>query len=132
MAAARYPSSSGPQLKARMDQCNSDTGDIDSQVRRVKYEGYSTRCFSIGDQIARCTSETYLGSHLTQRRIADDIFRSTVHRATNRTDVHRYSIPLFFGTDYHVSIEVCWCAFSLNSAQLPYTPPSLCQAVSAC
>lgn len=38
---------------------------------------------------------------------ADDVFKSTVHRAINRSGVRRYSIPLFFGTDYDVKLEVC-------------------------
>jgi len=42
-------------------------------------------------------------------RFADDIFKSTVHRAVNRNGVDRYSIPLFFGTDYDVNIEVRIC-----------------------
>ena len=35
----------------------------------------------------------------------DDVFKSTVHRAVNRSGVERYSIPLFFGTDYDVKLE---------------------------
>jgi len=35
----------------------------------------------------------------------DDVFKSTVHRAVNRSGVRRYSIPLFFGTDYDVKLE---------------------------
>lgn len=38
--------------------------------------------------------------------LADDVFKSTVHRAINRSGVRRYSIPLFFGTDYDVKLEV--------------------------
>ena len=37
----------------------------------------------------------------------DDVFKSTVHRAANRSGAERYSIPLFFGTDYDVRLEVC-------------------------
>ncbi|KIO08172.1 hypothetical protein M404DRAFT_997101, partial [Pisolithus tinctorius Marx 270] len=45
---------------------------------------------NISDQLAQWTS---------------DVFRLTVHRAINRSGVRRYSIPLFFGMDYHVQIK---------------------------
>jgi hypothetical protein len=46
----------------------------------------------------------------------DDIFKSTVHRAINRSGTNRYSIPLFFGTDYDVKLEVRSLFF--NASQL--------------
>ncbi|THH20613.1 hypothetical protein EW146_g810 [Bondarzewia mesenterica] len=49
-----------------------------------------TLVINLGDQFARWTN---------------DVFRSTVHRAMNRSGVHRYSVPLFFGTDYDVRLE---------------------------
>ncbi|GLB38567.1 putative iron ascorbate-dependent oxidoreductase family protein [Lyophyllum shimeji] len=49
-----------------------------------------TLVINLGDQFARWTN---------------DIFKSTVHRAVNRSGVRRYSIPLFFGTDYDVKLE---------------------------
>ena len=52
--------------------------------------------------------------HSTDSRSAptDDVFKSTVHRAINRSGAERYSIPLFFGTDYDVRLEVrvCHCS----------------------
>ena len=41
------------------------------------------------------------------RSCTDDVFKSTRHRAVNRSGVERHSIPLFFGTDYNVLLEVC-------------------------
>jgi len=49
-----------------------------------------TLVVNLGDQLARWTN---------------DVFKATVHRAINRTGVERYSIPLFFGTDYDVLLE---------------------------
>jgi hypothetical protein len=59
----------------------------------------------------------------------DDVFKSTVHRAINRSGVHRYSIPLFFGTDYDVKLEVCassLVAFSLITQRTHLQPIYSC------
>ncbi|CAA7261551.1 unnamed protein product [Cyclocybe aegerita] len=61
-----------------------------------------TLVINLGDQFARWTN---------------DIFKSTVHRAINRSGVRRYSIPLFFGTDYAVKLE------PIPSCISPDTPP---------
>ncbi|KIY48450.1 Clavaminate synthase-like protein [Fistulina hepatica ATCC 64428] len=45
---------------------------------------------NIGDQLARWTN---------------DVFKSTPHRARNLSGQERYSMPLFFGTDYDVLLE---------------------------
>ncbi|KAJ7766500.1 hypothetical protein DFH07DRAFT_343776 [Mycena maculata] len=49
-----------------------------------------TFVINLGDQFARWTN---------------DVFKSTVHRVTNRSGRERYSMPLFFGTDYNVRLE---------------------------
>ena len=71
-----------------------------------------TAC-SLGDQFARWTSRCPISdakryTRLTSLRLRhlDDVFKSTVHRAINRSGVERFSIPLFFGTDYDVKLEV--------------------------
>ena len=51
----------------------------------------------------------------------DDIFKATMHRAVNRSGVRRYSIPLFFGTDYNVKLEVWLSSHSLATHLLPWT-----------
>ncbi|KAJ3988345.1 Clavaminate synthase-like protein [Lentinula detonsa] len=49
-----------------------------------------TFVLNIGDQLARWTN---------------DVFKSTIHRAINRSGQERYSIPLFFGVDYDVLLQ---------------------------
>ncbi|KAJ7727383.1 hypothetical protein B0H16DRAFT_1590848 [Mycena metata] len=49
-----------------------------------------TFVINLGDQFARWTN---------------DVFKSTLHRVTNRSSRERYSMPLFFGTDYDVRLE---------------------------
>ncbi|KAF5367327.1 hypothetical protein D9757_010112 [Collybiopsis confluens] len=48
-----------------------------------------TFVLNIGDQLARWTN---------------DVFKSTVHRAINKSGLERYSIPLFYGVDYDVPL----------------------------
>ncbi|KAF9450550.1 Clavaminate synthase-like protein, partial [Macrolepiota fuliginosa MF-IS2] len=57
-----------------------------------------TLVINLGDQLARWTN---------------DIFKSNIHRAINRAGVRRYSIPLFFGTDYNVRLDVSRKLFGL-------------------
>ncbi|KIM74834.1 hypothetical protein PILCRDRAFT_827899 [Piloderma croceum F 1598] len=61
-----------------------------------------TLVINLGDQFARWTN---------------DVFKSTVHRAVNRCGVRRYSIPLFFGTDYNVKLEPIPSCVSVDSPQ---------------
>ncbi|KDQ49234.1 hypothetical protein JAAARDRAFT_43023 [Jaapia argillacea MUCL 33604] len=61
-----------------------------------------TLVVNIGDQLSRWTN---------------NVFKSTVHRAINRSGVRRYSIPLFFGTDYDVRLE------PIPSCVSPERPP---------
>jgi len=38
-------------------------------------------------------------------RLSNDIFKAVVHRAVNRSGVHRYSIPIFLEIDHDVKLE---------------------------
>ena len=98
------------------------------------HNGLVTILNSIGDQLARWTSQSFRkhiqSCHLTFDHavlsisvllplsshnslpvsgvlpLVDDVFKSTVHRAVNRSGRERYSIPLFFGSNYDVRLEV--------------------------
>ncbi|KAG6919624.1 hypothetical protein DXG01_003488 [Tephrocybe rancida] len=45
----------------------------------------------------------------------DDVFKSTPHRAVNCSGAERYSMPLFFGTDYDVLLDPIVTCVSPNS-----------------
>ncbi|EIW81092.1 Clavaminate synthase-like protein [Coniophora puteana RWD-64-598 SS2] len=64
-----------------------------------------TLVVNLGDQFARWTN---------------DVFKSTVHRAINNSGMERYSIPLFFGTDYDVKLEVRFCPSCIAIDWLPH------------
>lgn len=75
---------------------------------------------SLGDQFMRWTS-TFLLAHFEARTEdgdlranVDGIFQSNVHRAINTSGAERYSIPLFFGTDYDVLLEVRFLFFPIS------------------
>jgi len=72
-----------PEIQA-LQVMNSEKRWIDAPAIK------DTLVINIGDQLALWTN---------------DVFKSTVHRAVNKSGKERYSIPLFFGTDYHVNIE---------------------------
>ncbi|KAI5981507.1 hypothetical protein EDC04DRAFT_2874881 [Pisolithus marmoratus] len=62
-----------------------------------------TLVLNLGDQLALWTN---------------DIFKSTVHRAMNRSGRRRYSMGLFFGADYNVRLEpIPGCMSSDNPAK---------------
>ncbi|KAJ3936024.1 MAG: hypothetical protein NXY57DRAFT_886725 [Lentinula lateritia] len=49
-----------------------------------------TFVLNIGDQLSRWTN---------------DVFKSTIHRAINKSGQERYSMPLFFGVDYDILLK---------------------------
>ncbi|KAJ7081604.1 hypothetical protein B0H15DRAFT_952960 [Mycena belliarum] len=57
-------------------------------IDAIPIEG--TFVINLGDQFARWTN---------------DVFKSTLHRVANASGRERYSMPLFFGTDYDVLLE---------------------------
>jgi len=81
-----------------------------SQTRIYPNHGTNMYSLSIGDQFARWTSTLLVTPTgppaLNIDGPLDDVFKSTVHRAINRSSIERYSMPLFFGTDYDVKMVV--------------------------
>ncbi len=62
--------------------------------------------------------------------LTDDVFKSTIHRAVNRSGQERYSIPLFFGTDYDVKLEVTALNLAYFASNAYLDTPSLLTAVA--
>ncbi|KAI0274309.1 2OG-Fe-II oxygenase [Russula aff. rugulosa BPL654] len=96
MRVLHYPPQTGPIDERCFTILWQQPGIQALQVRNARDEWVDappipgTLVINLGDQFARWTN---------------DVFKSTVHRAANRSGSRRYSIPLFFGTDYDVSLE---------------------------
>lgn len=113
VATRRHSSASSFKRKWKMGQRCTDPRDPGRKVSAAaecpEEMGRLQRASSLGDQFARWTSKgASMGSDRANALtvLVDDVFKSTVHRAVNRSGVERYSIPLFFGTDYDVKLEV--------------------------
>ncbi|KAJ2922434.1 hypothetical protein H1R20_g14659, partial [Candolleomyces eurysporus] len=78
---------------------------------------FADKCFTIlwqdkaGGLQVKNTSDKWIdavpipGTVVVNYCWADDVFKSTPHRVINRSGHERYSIPLFFGTNYDVLLE---------------------------
>jgi hypothetical protein len=114
MARTRYTSFAGFEHRATVDRRTSDPWHFGDKVSLfcITIENHIHLFYylqSLGDQFARWTSTSrvvHQGLLLNAEYLVDDVFKSTVHRAVNRCGIRRYSIPLFFGTDYNVKLEV--------------------------
>jgi hypothetical protein len=115
MARTRYTSFAGFEHREAVDRCTSDPWHFGDKVSLLcitiqNHIYLFSDLQSLGDQFARWTSMSRVIHQgplpNAEYFVVDDVFKSTVHRAVNRCGVRRYSIPLFFGTDYNVKLEV--------------------------
>lgn len=112
VAAGRDQRTAGSERRREVDQCGPHPRCARRQVISIFFRLHPPPhpfARSLGDQFARWTStfRMFLSFFVLRAEIhADDVFKSTVHRAVNRSGVARYSMPLFFGTDYNVPLQV--------------------------
>jgi hypothetical protein len=79
--------------------------------------GSNLTFLSISDQLSedKCVPiSPFSGVLSLTKSLADDIFKSTFHHTINRSSLHHYSIPLLFGMDYHIKLEVSIVPFMHN------------------
>ena len=129
MAATRDSSITNYEFRKPMDKGAFNSGYSCHQVRLwgISRITCTLTCliFSLGDQFARWTSRftCQCSLHWFQWYHLDDIFKSTFHRAVNSNSVDRYAIPLFFGTDYNVKLEVGFRAHYSGALRLRCIQP---------